>query len=130
MRSIFSTALFGALGLVGCSLTPTLVGSVRTLPCAAEAVPIAEASVAVRCPGKTSPEFVLTTDASGHFYYEAPAPIPFECTLVVEKHGFAPRSYSIEDVCVWEHSPWFERNPPKTCDALSLTARIAERREP
>ena len=73
----------------------------------------------VHCPGSEAPVLRMTTGPDGRFQSELPHALSFSCEIRVEKPGFQPRTYALEDVCADPHTHLL------TCDALSLPARLA-----
>lgn len=101
MMSFPLRALLSLTALAGCIRGM----DVRTAVTAPDTNPIAGASVLMDCPQvfKGSGRSLLgTTDARGelhHHEHRFGRWIHEGCDLVVEKPGFAPRRYAVEDVC-------------------------------
>lgn len=107
--------LFG-LVLAGCGAPNHLRAVVKTAACEGPgAQPVAGAAVSLQCPDE-KPRLIGTTDARGRFAYERVGPMRGECSVQIDKQGFASRSYEIGDVCIMHG-----RGP---CAAVSITADL------
>jgi hypothetical protein len=82
------------------------------------------ATVSLRCPGAPASVVLTKTDAGGRLRIRPEKALPFECQILIEKEGYLPRSYPVEDVCSFKDQPWFVANPPPACVAVSFSAKL------
>ena len=99
VRSEFAAVLLAAVA-AGCEPAWSIRGQVvQQAASAAGRAPLAGAEVTLRCDGGRI-EQTAVADEQGGFQLDGPGQGPrFDCELAVAMNGFAPRSYSIDQIC-------------------------------
>jgi hypothetical protein len=105
MRPAIAFSWLSALTtLLGCDPVRVVQGRVQTAPLTcpaaepAERHPVADAAVSLRC--LLGDPFPLgKTDAQGYFYYANVGLWSEDCLIRVEKTGYAPQSFYVDELC-------------------------------
>lgn len=80
--------------------------------------PIVGAAVRLRCPERPIAD-LATTDATGQFEYMSLGLMDMKCAVLVEKEGYQPQAFALEDICVLH--PFSDT----LCSRVSIQAELA-----